>query len=103
MPLKTKTQRVDDDDDDDDDGNDDDDDDDLSLPAISTSVEKEYPDMTPDGKFFYQLKDKEEEIKNRTARRRLRMAKWREATTGMDYEERKAYIATEKKIGRQGS
>jgi hypothetical protein len=90
LPLKTKRTwgKGDDDHGDDDDGNDD-----LSLPDINTSVEKQYPDMTPDGKFFYELKDKEEELKHRTARRRLRMAKWREATTGMDYEERKSYIA----------
>ncbi len=65
---------------------------DLSVPIQDLVGNKIYPDMTKDGKFFYQLKEKAELIAKQTKRRRNRRARWLQESEGMTYKDRQAYF-----------
>jgi hypothetical protein len=82
-----------------DEGSDSGSDSDLSIP-IGVDPDKQHPDMTQDGKFFYQLKEKAELVASQTKRRRLRRARWLEQSEGMTYTDRQSYFQI-KKLNRE--
>ena len=65
---------------------------DLSLPVADDCGNKVYPDMTPDGKFSYQLMDKASQVAMQTKRRRLRRVRWLKQSEDMTYDDRKAFF-----------
>jgi hypothetical protein len=65
---------------------------DFSLTIADLLETKIYPDMTKDGKFFYQLQEKAKLRAQQTKRRRLRCARWLRQSEGMSYDNRQAFF-----------
>jgi hypothetical protein len=65
---------------------------DASMSVDQNAGTMTFPDMTQDGKFFYELQRRAAQKQRQTQRRRKRFARWLDKSSGMTYDERQAYF-----------